>query len=337
MNPRELDAHARSLLPTQTYALIADAAGQGVTARRNREVFSRRSIIPRVLRDVSTIDTATALQGSAVSAPLGVAPLPRMAAVHPDGERGLAEAAADLGLVFCAATNSTIALEELVIDGAPAWFQLYPHSDPGITRDLTVRAAAAGYRAVVVTLDRPVPGLKSSEDTKTADVSAYPNLARYGEHQGAAARYDPSFTWRELTQLREDCSVPLIVKGVLDREDARLAIEHGCDGVWVSNHGGRQVDQTITSLEALEGIAVGVDGRGEVYLDGGVRTGVDVVIAIALGATSVFLGRPMACALAVDGRAGVRGALEQLRDELAHAMALTGTATLDDLTRDRVG
>ena len=335
MNFRELEGRARVLMAPQTYALIADAAGQGVTARRNQEVFSRWSIIPRVLRDVATIDTVTALQGSVLSAPLGVAPLPRMAAVHPDGERGLANAAADLGLVFCAATNSTVALEELVIEGAPAWFQLYPHSDAGITRDLSHRAAAAGYQAVVVTLDRPVPGLKSSEATKSTDASSYPNLARYGE-QAAAARYNPTFTWKELTRLREDCPVPLIVKGVLDNEDARLAIEHGCDGIWVSNHGGRQLDQTITSLDALEGIVASVDGGAEVYLDGGVRTGVDVLIALALGATAVFIGRPMAYALAVDGHAGVRRALEQLATELARAMALAGAANLDDLTRDRV-
>lgn len=171
--------------------------------------------------------------------------------------------------------------------------------------------------------------------TKRAELSSYPNLARYGQHRVANTRYNPSFTWRELTQLSEDCSVPLVVKGVLDSEDARLAIEHGCDGVWVSNHGGRQVDQTITSLDALEGIVTNVNGDAEVYLDGGVRTGADVLIAVALGATAVFIGRPMAYALAVDGRAGVRQALKQLRNELAQTMALVGATALNDLTPDR--
>lgn len=332
----DLEAQARSVLPPETYALIADVAGQGDTARRNEAAFRRWSTIPRVLRDVSSVDTSTVLQGLPVAAPLGIAPLPRMGKVHPHGERGLAEAAADFGVVFCAATNSTVALEELTIEGAPAWFQLYPHSDAGITRDLVARATAAAYRAVVVTLDRPTPGLKGSEAAKDTDVSSYPNLAPYGERGVVSGRYNPAFTWTELAKLRDECPLPLVLKGILDKEDARMAIEHGCEGIWVSNHGGRQLDHTIASLDALEAVAASVDGQGEVYLDGGVREGTDILIAIALGATAVFVGRPMAYALAVEGGPSVRGALKQVTSEFAHSMALTGASGLAHLTADRV-
>ncbi|MEX2501485.1 MAG: alpha-hydroxy acid oxidase, partial [Trueperaceae bacterium] len=327
----DLEYRARQAMDSATYAFVADAAGRGLTARHNEDAFRRRTLRPRVLRDVATVDTGLEVLGRRVAAPVGVAPLPRMAAVHPTAERGLAEAAAEADVVFCAATNSTVELEELVIDGATAWFQLYPHRDPGITGDLVARAVAAGYAAVVVTADRPVHGAKASEATKRTDVAAYPNLARYGDV--VAGRFDASFTWQRLQDLIEACPIPVVVKGVLRGEDAHRAFDLGCGGVWVSNHGGRMLDQTIASLEALEDITVAVDGMGELYLDGGVRRGIDPLIAAALGATAVFVGRPLAYALAIGGRDGVAAALQQLRNELAHAIALMGATRLADLDR----
>lgn len=150
-----------------------------------------------------------------------------MAAVHPDAERGLAEAAAELGLVFCAATNSSTPLEDLLLDGSSAWFQLYPHGDTGITRDLLARAVAAGYSAIVITLDRPVAGMKSSEAAKSTDVASYPNLVPYGGDGIVASRYHPAFSWTDLDRLRQETPVPIVVKGVLDSDDARRAVDHG--------------------------------------------------------------------------------------------------------------
>lgn len=336
MHLSELETAAAEVLPPHTFALLADAAGEGLTARWNEEAFRAWRLAPRVLRDVSSVDTTLDLLGSPVSCPVGVAPLPRMASVHPEGERGLARAAADRGVVFCAATNSTVPLEELVIDGAPAWFQLYAHRDRGITRDLVARAVAAGYRAIVITLDRPVPGGKASETRKSIDPADYPNLARYGGPEVVTDRYDPTFTWTQLADLRAHCPIPVVVKGVLDAEDARLAIEHGCEGVWVSNHGGRQLDQAVPSLEVLEEVVDVVAGEGEVLLDGGVRRGIDVLIALALGARAVLVGRPLAYALATGGQAGVSAALTQFEDQLAHAMALVGAPSLSDLGRGQV-
>jgi 4-hydroxymandelate oxidase len=332
----ELESAAAEVLPPHTFALLADAAGEGLSARWNEEAFRSWRLAPRVLRDVSAVDTTLELFGDPVSCPVGIAPLPRMAAVHPDGELGLARAAADRGVVFCAATNSTVALEDLVIDRAPAWFQLYPHRDVGITDDLVSRAVTAGYRAIVITLDRPVPGGKASEARKSTDPADHPNLARYGGAEVVTDRYDPTFTWDRLARLRADCPVPVVVKGVLDPDDARLAIEHGCDGVWVSNHGGRQLDQAVPSLEVLEQVVEAVGGGGEVLLDGGVRRGVDVVIALALGARAVLVGRPLAYALATGGRAGVDEALARFQDRLAHTMALVGAASLRDIHRRQV-
>jgi 4-hydroxymandelate oxidase len=332
----ELESAAAEALPPHTFALLADAAGEGLTARWNEEAFRTWRLAPRVLRDVSAVDTTLDLLGSPVSCPVGIAPLPRMASVHPDGERGLARAAADRGVVFCAATNSTVPLEDLVIGGAPAWFQLYAHRDLGITADLVARAVSAGYRAIVITLDRPVPGAKTSETRKSADPADYPNLARYGGAEIVTDRYDATFTWKRLADLRADCPVPVIVKGVLDAEDARLAIEHGCEGVWVSNHGGRQLDQAIPGLEVLEEVVEVVAGQGEVLLDGGVRRGIDVLIALALGARAVLVGRPLAYALATGGQPGVSEALTQFQAHLAHAMALVGAPSLSDLDRRQV-
>jgi 4-hydroxymandelate oxidase len=336
VDPRQLERAAAEILPPQTFALLADAAGEGLAARWNEEAFRSWCLAPRVLRDVSAVDTTLDLLGEPVSCPIGIAPLPRMGSVHPDGERGLARAAADRGVVFCAATNSTVPLEDLVVDGAPAWFQLYPHRDAGITADLVSRAVDAGYRAIVITIDRPVPGGKASEAGKSTDPADHPNLSRYGGAEVVRDRYDPTFTWDRLARLRAACPVPVVVKGVLHPDDARLAIEHGCDGVWVSNHGGRQLDQAVPSLEVLEEVVAAVEGRGEVLLDGGIRRGLDASIAVALGARAVLVGRPLAYALATGGRAGVGEALTRFRDQLAHTMALVGVTSVGDLTREHV-
>jgi 4-hydroxymandelate oxidase len=332
MDLRVVERLARERLGSRALHLIEDAAGEGISARRNEAAFRERWVVPRVLRDVSAVDTTTELLGAHVSAPIGIAPLPRMGDVHEEGEQAVAAAAADLGVVTCAPTNSSVALEDVCLDPERSWFQLYPHGDAGITADLVRRAVEAGYAAVVLTVDRPVPGMKASEATKSTAGGDLPNLARYGP-DALGARHRPAFTWTDLDELRSVCPVPVVVKGILSAADAALAVEHGCAAVWVSNHGGRQLDQAVAPLDVLEEIGAAVDGRAQVYLDGGVRRGIDVLIALALGADAVFVGRPIAWGLAAQGQEGVRGVLARLVGELRATMALAGAARIPDVAR----
>lgn len=329
MDVEGLRQAARACLSPSVFAFLDDAAGEGITARRNETVFRERSLVPRVGRDVSDVDTTTTVLSGRVTAPIGIAPLPRLAAVHEEAERGLATAAASRGVVFCAATNSSVALEDLAVENARQWFQLYAHPDGAVTADLVARAGSAGYEAVVLTVDRPVPGAKKSEARKSTSPADVPNLARYGQ-DAVRHRYDPAFTYTDLEALCRASPLPVVVKGVLHADDARLAVDHGAAAVWVSNHGGRQLDHVVASLEALEEITGAVGDRVEVYLDGGVRRGLDVLVALALGADTVFVGRPAAYALAVDGARGVEALLGRLVVELEQAMALTGA---DDVRR----
>lgn len=332
MDIAALEQIARQELAPETFALIASWAGEGLAARRNEEAFRERSVVARVLRDVTTVDVATELLSTSVSAPIGVAPLPRLGSVHADGECAVALAAAEAGVLFCAATNSSIELEALSVPGAPAWFQLYPHSDAAVTSDLAQRAGAAGYAAVVVTADRPVPGAKATEAAKSTRPEDLPNLARYGS-DAVVRRHNPAFTWPELADLVAASPLPVVLKGVLSAADARSAVERGCAGVWVSNHGGRQLDQAACPLDVLEEIGRVVDGRAQVYLDGGVRRGLDVLIALALGADAVFVGRPVAYALAAGGQAGVAALLREMAAELRQTMALAGVGDLGMIER----
>ncbi len=331
-----IERRARERLDPRVWSLIDDAAGDGLSARRNETAFRERRVVPRVLRDVSGIDMSTALLASPVSAPIGVAPLPRLAAVHDEGERAVAAAAARLGLVFCAATNSSTPLEALCVDPPRAWFQLYPHHDDHVTADLVTRAAEVGYAAVVVTVDRPVPGMKASERTKSTLPAELPNLARYPGAEVVGRRHNPAFTWSQLDALRDACPLPLVLKGILSADDAALAVAHGCAGIWVSNHGGRQLDQAVSPLDVLEDIARAVDGRAQVYLDGGVRRGVDALIALAIGADAVFVGRPVAFGLAACGEDGVDAVLGGLVDELRVAMAIAGVSRLPEIVRSLI-
>jgi 4-hydroxymandelate oxidase len=325
----ELEEGARATLTESGFQFLADAAGDGTTARWNLDAFRSRAIVPRMLTDVRAPSTATVLLGQQVRTPVGVSPLPRMNLVHPSAERGLRDAARAAGGVFCGATNSSVPLEELVTDGLTAWFQLYPHPDPHVTADLVQRVAAAGYHALVVTLDRPVRGDKASEAAKSRRAVDYPNLAVYGE-AAVADRYDPAFTWSDLSDLVDACPLPVVAKGVMAPQDASLAIEAGCSAVWVSNHGGRQLDRVLATLDALPAVVDAVAGRAEIYLDGGVRTGTDVLIALALGAQAVFVGRPVAYALANGGAADAAAYLHHMTAALTTAMSLSGCADLED-------
>jgi 4-hydroxymandelate oxidase len=247
-------------------------------------------------------------------------------------------------------TLATTSLEEVAADAGPRWFQLYVHKDRGLTRALVEQAHAAGYSALVLTVDTPLLGRRLCDerngfalpDGLTMANLAHAVKAASSDAQGSAlnqyvaSRHDASFTWRDLEWLRGLAPLPLVLKGVLRRDDAARAVEHGCAGVIVSNHGARQLDGTPASLEALPGVVDAVAGRAPVLMDGGIRWGTDVLKALALGASAVLVGRPILWGLAVNGEAGVFHVLNLLREELSLAMALAGCTTLPTITRELV-
>jgi isopentenyl diphosphate isomerase/L-lactate dehydrogenase-like FMN-dependent dehydrogenase len=335
LNLRDFEALARERMDPAHFAYYAGGAGDEVTLRANEEAFAGRRLRPRVLLDVSAVDSRTTLLSREVSAPFGIAPMAQQGLAHPDGECAAAVAAAADDVLFCASTSSSRSLEDIAgaCDG-PRWFQLYVQDNTGPrTEALVRRAEDAGYHAIVLTVDLAVPGRRERELRAELDPSLL-QPGNFPELQGD----DPAltFSWRDLAWLRAVTRLPLVLKGIVTAEDALLAVEAGADAVWVSNHGGRQLDRTVASLDALEEVVDAVGGRTEVYLDGGVRRGTDVVTALALGARAVFIGRPVLYALAYDGREGVAEALALLRRELHHAMALLGAPSVDAIVRAHV-
>ena len=306
-----------------------------LTVRDNERAFLDARLLPRVLRDISSIDTVTSLLGKPVAMPLGIAPTARQSLFDAEGELPVARAAAAAGVPFVASTMSSCSLEQIAAAGGLQWFQLYVQRDRKLTESLVRRAEAAGYAALVLTVDAPIGG-RRERDLRMGDAAPtvpLPNIDPEGVDPRSIAfpAHEPSLTWRDVDWLRALTSMPLVIKGIMAPEDAVLAIEHGAAGVWVSNHGGRQLERSAASLHALPAVLAAVGGRAEVYVDGGVRRGLDAAIAVAMGARAVFLGRPILWALTVGGEQGVADALGILRAELENAMALLGAPSCNDL------
>lgn len=354
INLHDFEHLAESRLPKPIYDYFASGAGDEITARDNLSAWGRWRLRPRVLVDVSACDTATTVLGQPMAAPVLTAPCALNALAHPDGELAVARAAAALGLTQVVSTFSAYSLEEIAA-AAPAgrrWFQLYCFKDRGLTAALVRRAEAAGYGAVCVTVDTPQAGLRERDMRNRfqlpvgvapkalaqaqADTFRDAHRADAAPHQNLAHLLDSSLTWDLIGWLRSLTRLPILLKGVMCAEDARLAVQYGVDGVIVSNHGGRQLDGALATADVLPEIVETVQGRLEVLVDGGLRRGSDVLKAVALGARAVLIGRPYVWALAVDGEAGVQTALSILLNELRLSMALAGCASLADLTRDRV-
>jgi lactate 2-monooxygenase len=350
----ELERAAIAAMDPKAAGYVCAGAGDEDTMRANREAFARRRIVPRMLRDVAERDLSTTLLGTATPAPLLLAPIGVQKILHPDGELATARAAAALGLPMIASTASAFTLEEIAEAGgeAPRWFQLYWPSDRGLLESLVGRAEAAGFGAIVLTVDTFIPGWKSRdlqrawlpflEGIGNANYLQDP-VFRAGlektpeEDLGAATGHylgvlaNPSLTWDDLATLRELTSLPILVKGIQHADDAREAARRGVDGIVVSNHGGRQVDGAIASLDALGPIAEAVGDDLAVLFDSGVRGGADVIKALALGANAVLLGRPYAWGLALEGQAGVETVLKMVLAELDLTMALCGYTSPDQL------
>jgi len=350
----DFERHARERLPQMVYDYFAGGSGEEWTLLENLRAFDRWVLRPRVLVDVAKVDLSTTVLGQPIPFPILLAPTAFHRLGHADGELATARAAASLGAIMVLSTISTVPLEDVAATGADRWFQLYVMQDRSLSGDLVRRAHAAGYRALVLTADTPFLGPRLRDvrnrftlppDIDMANLHAITmpgGSGPGGRSTGSeladffAAEHDASLSWDDLAWLRSVSPMPLVLKGVMTAEDAKLAAHAGVDGIIVSNHGGRQLDGVPAALDALPEVVDAVEGRVEVLMDGGVRRGTDVLKALALGARAVLIGRPYLWGLVCDGEAGVRQVLEMLRDELVLAMQLAGKQSVGEIDRSLV-
>ena len=329
--------YAEERLEPGAFGYYAGGAGDELALTGNAEAWRGLKLRPRVLVDVADVSTATTVLGTPVSMPLLVAPTAIQKLAHPDGEPGMARAAAGAGTVMCLSTLATATPAEVAAAApdAPRWFQLYVFRDRGVTRSFVEQAVDHGYGAIVLTVDAPWLG-RRERDLRTGfripEEIVVPSMAAMGEWEGATplellGSIDPSLTWDDLAELRALAPLPLVLKGIQTAEDALLAVDHGADAIVVSNHGGRQLDAVAPTAALLPEIVEAVAGRIEVYVDGGIRRGSDVVKALALGARAVLAGRAPLWGLASDGEAGARRVLDLLQAEIELALALCGCAS----------
>lgn len=325
-----LEAAAAKIDPA-VWCYFEGGAADEVTLRENVEAFRRWQLRPRMLVDVGEISLATTLLGAPVSMPLGIAPFALQRLLDPEAERATTRAAAAAGVLATVPTLTSYRHAELqaAADG-PRWLQLYVQTDRALTLDHLAEAKEAGYGAVVLTVDLPLVGRRERDLRLGFEMSPEPF------HYGSLVDVDASLTWSDLEWIRAATDLPLVLKGIVTREDTVLATEHGVDGIWVSNHGGRQLDGVAAGIDALSEVVEAADGRCEVYVDGGFRRGSDVLKALALGARGAFVGRPIAAGLAVGGEAGVARVLELLRTEMTLALGLLGCTSPERVTRAHI-
>jgi lactate 2-monooxygenase len=351
-----LEERAREVLSAEAFGYVAGGAGAEQTMRANLRAFERWKIVPRLLRNVSVRDLSTSVLGTVMPAPVMLAPVGVQSIVHPQAELASSRAAAALGLPFILSTVSSNSIEDVAGASADAsrWYQLYWPRDRDLAASFVNRAEAAGYGAVVVTLDtwllgwRPrdlqhgyLPFLKGegvanyfSDPVFRAALDATPEQDPLPALAHWAYQFaNPSVTWADLAWLREQTALPIVLKGIVHADDARRAVEAGMDGLIVSNHGGRQVDGAIGALDALPSVRESVGAEMAVLFDSGIRTGADVFKALALGADAVCLGRPFIWGLALDGQAGVEQVLRYLLGELDLTLALSGCTSIAQIER----
>ncbi|MFL5652363.1 MAG: alpha-hydroxy acid oxidase [Chloroflexota bacterium] len=328
---------AAAAMDPLAYDYVAGGAWDELTLADNMAAWRRHRLRPRVLVDVSSVDTSTSMLGCPVAMPVAIAPMATQELAHPEAESAMARAAAAAGIPMIVSTTASHSIE-LVAAAAPdgmRWFQLYVQADEGITRSLVERAAAAGYGAIVLTVDLPVLGYRLRDRRSGFRLPFLGNfteaVATHGSHavdpQSSVMDELATLTWADLERIRSWSPLPLVLKGVLTAEDAALAVDHGADAIVVSNHGARQLDRVAATADVLGEVVDAVARRTEVWVDGGIRSGLDVAIARALGAQGVLLGRPAYWALATAGARGVEHALTILREEFRLALILLGTPT----------
>ena len=320
------------------YEYVASGAADEHTVRWNREAFDRMRLRPRVLRDVAAVDLRMTLLGREHAFPILLAPTAYHRVLHPDGEIATARGAAAAGITWIVSVGTTTPLQEIAAAAAaPLWFQLYFQSDRAFTRDLVQQVEASGCEVLCLTVDSPILGPRNRQARAgfklPAEVST-PHLYDIGQRKQAVM--DPrriATTWQDVEWLRGFSTLPLVLKGILDGEDASRAVQAGAAGIIVSNHGGRNLDTAVAGIDALPEVVDHVGGRVPVLVDGGIRRGTDVIKSLALGAAAVLIGRPYCYGLSVGGSDGVRRVVEILRGELEAAMMLMGLARLSEIER----
>lgn len=343
VNLGEFEALARARMTGPDFDYVAGGSWDEITLAENEAAWREYRFAYRVLTDIRSVDVAGSFLGRSSSLPVAVAPMAAQAMAHSNAEGAMARAAAAAGIPMILSTSASMT-PEAVAEAAPGMdgmFQLYLVGDLGYTRSLVERAAAAGYRAIVLTVDLPVLGYRERDRRSGFALPLMPNVesaagAGRGRYGGLDDQRALGLTWSDLAEIRSWSSLPLVLKGIVSPDDARLAVEHGADAIIVSNHGARQLDRSLATADALEGVTAAVDRRAEVWVDGGIRRGLDVAIAIALGASGVLVGRPFYWALATGGQAGVERAIAILREELEIALPLLGCGSITDIRREFV-
>ncbi|WP_066380632.1 MULTISPECIES: alpha-hydroxy acid oxidase [unclassified Anabaena] len=351
INLFEYEQLAKTHLSKMAFDYYSSGAWDEITLQENRTAFERIKLRPKMLVDVSHINLKTTILGQPLEFPLLIAPMAFQCLAHPEGETATAKAAASAGVGMVLSTLSTTSLEAVAEVGSQfpdsqQWFQLYIHKDRGLTRALVERAYAAGYKALCLTVDAPVLGQRERDRRNEFVLPSGLHLANLATMSGLEIPYqpgesglfsyfaqqlNPALTWQDLEWLQSLSPLPLVLKGILRGDDAVRAVEYGAKAIVVSNHGGRQLDGAIASLDALPEIVTAVNGRVEILVDGGIRRGTDILKALAIGANAVLIGRPILWGLAVAGQSGVSHVLSLLQNELNLAMALSGCSQLQDI------
>ncbi|WP_251550537.1 lactate 2-monooxygenase [Neobacillus muris] len=353
----DLEKKAKEQLSAKPYYYVAASAGGEVTAKENNLAFNKWKIVPRVLCDTSSRELTIELYGKKLNYPILLAPVGVQSIVHPDGELAAARAAASMEIPLIASTASTYSLEKISAEmgDSPRWYQLYWSNDREIAASMVNRAENAGYDAIVITVDTPMMSWRE----KDIEHAYLPFLEAKGignyledpvflsrlevspqeDMQSAVMLWskvfgNPALTWVDLEFIKQQTKLPILLKGILHPEDARLAVEHGADGIIVSNHGGRQVDGAIAAIDALPGVVDEVQGKIPVLMDSGIRRGSDIIKALCLGAKAVLVGRPYMYGLALAGEDGVKQVLRNLLADFDLTLALSGKKSVSELNRD---
>ena len=350
-NVSEYQPLAKQVLPKMVYDYYASGAEDEWTLKENRHAFTRILFRPRILIDVSKIDMTTTILGFKISMPIMIAPTAMQKMAHPEGEYATARAASSAGTIMTLSSWATSSVEEVASTGPGIrFFQLYVYKNRNVVAQLVRRAERAGFKAIALTVDTPRLGRREADiknrftlppfltlknfeglDLGKMDMANDSGLASY-----VAGQIDRTLSWKDVKWLQTITKMPILVKGVMTAEDTRLAIQAGAAGIIVSNHGARQLDYVPATISCLEEVVKAAQGRVPVFLDGGVCRGTDVFKALALGASGIFIGRPVVFSLAVDGEKGVRKVLQMLRDEFELTMALSGCCSLKDITRNHI-
>jgi 4-hydroxymandelate oxidase len=345
VNVADFERLAAEQLDEGPLGYFAGGAGDERTLGRNVAAYREWELVPRVLVDVSAVETSVAILDANLSMPLGVAPVAFQRLVDPEGETAMARAAqaADTAFSLSTLASATPAEVATAAPGATRWFQLYSFTDSAVTDALVAEAIASGFGAILLTADAPVVGRRERDlrtgfqvDVDVPSVRAALGFERPITIEEAFSLVDPALDWDAFAALVAACELPVVLKGVISPADANLAVEAGAAGIAVSNHGGRQLDAVPATIDALEAVVEAVASRVPVLVDGGIRRGTDVIVALALGAEAVLVGRPALWGLVVGGEAGARRVLELLREEIRNGLALLGCRRPQDVTREHV-